>query len=79
MHSFFAAASSMLSAQFFSKNSRMLLLFVPPIALAFQAEYVPAGSVWTPKITPPRGELSREAACLSMYNYTHVSVQTAYY
>lgn len=46
MHNFFAAASSMSFAQFFSKNSRMLLLLLPPIALAFQAEYVPAGSVY---------------------------------
>lgn len=45
MHNFFAADSSMSFAQFFSKNSRMLLLLLPPIALAFQAEYVPAGSV----------------------------------
>lgn len=45
MHNFFAAASSMSFAQFFSKNSRMLLLLLPPMALAFQAEYVPAGSV----------------------------------
>ena len=45
MHNFFAADSSMSFAQFFSKNSRMLLLLLPPMALAFQAEYVPAGSV----------------------------------
>lgn len=45
MQSFFAAPSSMSLAQFFSKNSRMLLLLLPPMALAFHAEYVPAGSV----------------------------------
>lgn len=47
MHSLMAPASSISLAQFFSRNSRMLLLLFPPIAFAFQAEWVPAGSVYT--------------------------------
>lgn len=70
MHSFFAAPSSMSFAQFFSKNSRMLLLLLPPMALAFQAEYVPAGSVCKkyPQEVGGRGGVRRISSAVSRYD-----------